>query len=121
MRAFTIIIAGATLICTSLSALAQVRAPRPCATGVCLLKRITVLEGEVSDLTKQINAMNAVNAGIIKSGQTISLNSPEGCLAYGAVSGTANGPVWWTNPCDNGNWVIKQTGAASDSLSTARP
>ena len=85
---------------------AQIRSARPCNTNQCLLKQIDALEAQVTDLKKQVDDLNA-NA--LKSGQTVNINSPGGCLSYGDLATMRNGPVWWSNPCQRGAWTIQQT------------
>jgi hypothetical protein len=84
---------------------AQIRSAKPCNTYQCLLKQISALEAQVTDLKKQVDDLNA-NA--LKSGQTVNINSPGGCLSYGDSAAMRNGPVWWSNPCQGGAWTIQQ-------------
>jgi hypothetical protein len=86
------------------SARAQSRAPRPCLTNTCLLKRIATLESEVAALKESLIDLGANS---IKSGQMVTIKSPTGCLAYSKAAGISTGPVWWSNPCENGNWLIQ--------------
>lgn len=83
---------------------AQVRPPRPCTSYQCLLKQIGTLEAEVADLRRQVNDLDA---SALKSGQTVNINSPGGCLSYGDPATMSNGPVWWSNPCQGGAWTIQ--------------
>jgi hypothetical protein len=83
---------------------AQIRSARPCNTYQCLLKQIDALEAQVTDLKKQVDDLNA-NA--LKSGQTVNINSPGGCLSYGDPATMRTGPVWWSNPCQGGAWIIQ--------------
>jgi hypothetical protein len=83
---------------------AQIRSAKPCNTNQCLLKQIDALEAQVADLKKQ---MNDLNANALKSGQTVNINSPGGCLSYGDPAALSTGPVWWSNPCQGGAWIIQ--------------
>jgi hypothetical protein len=83
---------------------AQIRSARPCNTNQCLLKQIDALEAQVTDLKKQ---MDDLNANALKSGQTVNINSPDGCLSYGDLATMRTGPVWWSNPCQGGAWIIQ--------------
>jgi hypothetical protein len=105
MRISSVIIATLAIMCPSvLSAQAQIRAPRPCLSNTCLLKRIVTLETEVAALRENLTDLNT-NA--IRAGQTVTIKSPTGCLAYSKPAGISTGPVWWSNPCENGNWLIQ--------------
>ena len=58
----------------------------------------------IDDLKKQVDDLNA-NA--LKSGQTVNITSPDGCLSYGDLVTMRTGPVWWSNPCQGGAWIIQ--------------
>jgi uncharacterized coiled-coil protein SlyX len=67
---------------------------------------------EQSDtLLRQLDTVNKqlaiLNKNSLKSGQTVTLNSPSGCLSYSTPVDIKTGPVWWSNPCKNGNWIIR--------------
>jgi len=133
MRIFNAIIVVVTIISTTLDVRAQARsALRPCITNICLLRRIATLETDVTNLTKRLDAVtkqldtvneqsdtltrqvdivnkqvDVLNKKALKSGQTVTLSSPSGCLSYSAPADISNGPVWWSHPCKNGNWTIQ--------------
>jgi hypothetical protein len=133
MRTLSVMIVGATIVCAAtLPARAQFRPPRPCATNFCLLKQIDALRTAVADLTNQVDSATAqlhdttkqietvtrqldtvnkqlesLSSDTLKSGQTITLNSPSGCLSYSTPVDLKTGPVWWSHPCKNGDWVIQ--------------
>lgn len=88
------------------SAQAQIRTPRPCLTNTCLLKRIVALETQVAALK---DSLTDLSMNSIKSGQMVTIKSPTGCLAYSKPAGISTGPVWWSNPCENGNWLIQSS------------
>lgn len=114
MRVSVLIISIITIMCSfdfstqaqirTFSAQAQSRAPRPCLTNTCLLRRIVTLESEVAALQE---SLIDVSTNSIKSGQMVTIKSPTGCLAYSKAAGISTGPVWWSNPCENGNWLIQ--------------
>ncbi len=92
MRVFVIFLASVTALLTmNLSAQAQFR--RPC-NSACMQRRIGALEAEVARL----------NATTIKSGQSVVINSPTGCLSW---EGPNPGSVGWVPPpCVHSTWVI---------------
>lgn len=114
MRGSVLIISIITMMCSfDFSAQAQIhtfngeaqsRAPRPCQSNTCLLRRIVTLELEVAALKESLTDLNTNS---IKSGQMVTIKSPTGCLAYSKAAGISTGPVWWSNPCENGNWLIQ--------------
>ena len=106
MRGVILMVAAIASAATSPHVQAQIRSAKPCNTYQCLLKQISALEAQVTDLKKQVDDLNA-NA--LKSGQTVNINSPGGCLSYGDSAAMRNGPVWWSNPCQRGAWTIQQT------------
>ena len=80
MRVFAVVLASvAAISLMNLSAQAQGR--RSCGLA-CLKHRIAALEAEVAQL----------NAITIKSGQTVTINAPGGCLSWG---GPSPGSVIW--------------------------
>src|ERR1700733_16190629 len=105
MRKIVLLVAALVFTVAPLHVQAQIRSAKPCNTYQCLLKQISALEAQVTDLKKQVDDLNA-NA--LKSGQTVNINSPGGCLSYGDLATMRNGPVWWSNPCQRGAWTIQQ-------------
>ena len=127
MRRTVLMIAALAFIAAPPHVEAQIRSARPCNTNQCLLKQIDALEAQVTDLKKQMDDLNAnalksgqtvdindlkkqvddLNANALKSGQTVNINSPDGCLSYGDLATMRTGPVWWSNPCQGGAWIIQ--------------
>jgi hypothetical protein len=105
MRRIVLIVAALVFTAASPEAQPQIRSARPCNTYQCLLKQIDALEAQVTDLKKQVDDLNT-NA--LRSGQTVNINSPGGCLSYGDPATMRTGPVWWSNPCQGGAWTIQQ-------------
>lgn len=114
MRVSVLIISIITIMCSfdfsaqaqirTFNAQAQSRAPKLCLTNTCLLRRIVTLESEVAALKESLIDLSTNS---IKSGQMVTIKSPTGCLAYSKAAGISTGPVWWSNPCENGNWLIQ--------------
>ena len=114
MRSLAVMMASAAMVCmATFTALAQTqaegardqaRAARSCASVNCLLKQVVTLETEMAGLKKQLDDLGT---STIKFGQTISLDAPSGCLSYSDPSRASTGPVWWSKPCQNGDWVIQ--------------
>lgn len=104
MRRSVLLVATIAITVASSHVQAQIRPPKPCTSYQCLLKEISTLEADVADLKKQVDDLNA-NA--LKSGQTVNINSPGGCLSYGDPAALSTGPVWWSNPCQGGAWTIQ--------------
>ena len=129
MRRTILMVAALVFTAASPHVQAQIRSAKPCNTYQCLLKQISALEAQVTDLKKQVDDLNAnalksgqtvnindlkkqvddLNANALKSGQTVNITSPDGCLSYGDSAAMRNGPVWWSNPCQRGAWTIQQT------------
>ncbi len=92
MRVFAVVLASvAAISLMNLSAQAQGR--RSCGLA-CPKHRIAALEAEVAQL----------NAITIKSGQTVTINAPGGCLSWGGPS--PGSVIWLPPPCPNSTWVI---------------
>jgi peptidoglycan hydrolase CwlO-like protein len=74
-------------------------------------KQLDTVNEQSDTLTRQIDIVNkqidVLNKKALKSGQTVTLSSPSGCLSYSAPADISNGPVWWSHPCKNGNWTIQ--------------
>jgi hypothetical protein len=110
----TVLMVAALIFTAGPNVQAQIRSARPCNTYQCFLKQMDALQAQVTDLKKQVDDLNAT---ALKSGQSITLNAPSGCLSYSDPSSGSTGPVWWSNPCQSGYWVI-QTNLQADPIVT---
>jgi len=90
MRVFAALLVSAAAISVASS---SAQAQRYCSR-ICLERRIATLEAEIAQL----------NANAIKSGQSVTINAPGGCLSWGGPNPGAVG--WVTPPCFNSTWVI---------------
>jgi hypothetical protein len=84
-----LLVSTVALVAANLSAQAQ----RYC-NSQCLQRRIATLEAQIAQL----------NASTVKSGQIVTINSPNGCLSWvGPEPGTV---AWVLPPCGNSGWAI---------------
>jgi hypothetical protein len=66
------------------------------------------LEGDVANLTTQLDSMKTLLDHSIKLGQAVKMEMPNGCLTYVGPSGQIGGFVSWNKNCNLGAvWTIK--------------
>jgi hypothetical protein len=93
MRVLAIILASVAAI-SAMNVSAQAQSRKWCGTRC--------LEGRIADLQAQIAQLNA---STVKSGQSVTINAPGGCLSWG---GPSPGSVFWMPPpCQSSYWVIQ--------------
>jgi len=111
MRAFTAMLWLAAATCAgSLSVQAQAseaQISQSCDIR-CLGEQVTKLEGDVAQLTTQLNSMKTLVDNSIQLGQSVKMEMPNGCLSYVGPSGDIGGFVSWSKNCSLGTaWRIK--------------